>query len=414
MTADAVSFDDTRARRNAVILAIAQALYGAVTTAVVVTAGLVGSQLSPSPAWATLPMSMMIIGTALTTLPISLMMRRLGRRLGFVLCALAGGAGSLIGAYAIFQRSFGLFLAGCLLVGVYQASASYYRFAAADTASPAFRPKAISWVMTGGILAALIGTIMVMGTVDLFAPVTFAGTWAVMAGLSFLGAILLLAIDIPLTERHDAPSGRPLGEIARQPRYMVAATTGMLAYGIMVLVMTATPVAMLGCGFSVKDSSWVIQWHALAMFVPSFFTGSLISRFGAEKISAIGMALLVGSAVSGLLGIHFENFAVGLILLGLGWNFGFLGGTTMLTETYAPEEKNKAQGLNDLLVFVTTAITSLSAGKLLAWFGWTGVNIAVFPMVVLALVMIVWLARHPHQVGRQPGEGRGPVLGTGK
>lgn len=414
MTADAVIFDDTRARRNAVILAIAQALYGAVTTAVVVTAGLVGSQLSPSPAWATLPMSMMIIGTALTTLPISLMMRRLGRRLGFVLCALAGGAGSLIGAYAIFQRSFGLFLAGCLLVGVYQASASYYRFAAADTASPAFRPKAISWVMTGGILAALIGTIMVMGTVDLFAPVTFAGTWAVMAGLSFLGAILLLAIDIPLTERHDAPSGRPLGEIARQPRYMVAATTGMLAYGIMVLVMTATPVAMLGCGFSVKDSSWVIQWHALAMFVPSFFTGSLISRFGAEKISAIGMALLVGSAVSGLLGIHFENFAVGLILLGLGWNFGFLGGTTMLTETYAPEEKNKAQGLNDLLVFVTTAITSLSAGKLLAWFGWTGVNIAVFPMVVLALVMIVWLARHPHQVGRQPGEGRGPVLGTGK
>jgi MFS family permease len=213
--------------------------------------------------------------------------------------------------------------------------------------------------------------------------------------LSLVGAAILLFIDIPLTQKHDAPSGRPLGVIARQPRYIVAAMTAMLAFGIMVLVMTATPVAMLGCGFSVKDSSWVIQWHALAMFVPSFFTGSLIQRFGAEKVSAIGMLLLVGAAVSGLMGIHFENFAIGLILLGLGWNFGYIGGTSMLTETYEPEEKNKAQGLNDFLVFTTTAITSLMAGKLLAWFGWEGVNYAVFPMVVLALVMIVWLVRHP-------------------
>ncbi len=170
--------------------------------------------------------------------------------------------------------------------------------------------------------------------------------------------------------------------------------TAMLAYGIMVLVMTATPVAMLGCGFSVQDSSWVIQWHALAMFVPSFFTGSLITRFGAERISALGMLLLIGAAVSGLMGIRFENFAVGLILLGLGWNFGFIGGTTLLTTTYEPAERNKAQGLNDFLVFGTTALASLSAGKLLAVFGWNAVNYAVFPMVALALVMIVWLATH--------------------
>ncbi|WP_421694293.1 MFS transporter [Aestuariivirga sp.] len=402
MTVAAAGFDDVKARRNAIVLASAQSLYGAVTTAVVVTAGLVGSQLAPSASWATLPMSMMIVGTALTTFPISMMMRRVGRRTGFVLCALGGAAGALLGTYAIFQRSFGLFLIGCLMLGIYQASASYYRFAAADTASPVFRPKAISWVMTGGIVAALVGTLVVMATVDLFAPVTFAGTWAVMAVLALAGAAILTRVDIPLTQKHDAPSGRPLSVIARQPRYIVAALTAMLAYGIMVLVMTATPVAMLGCGFSVKDSSWVIQWHALAMFVPSFFTGSLIARYGAEKISAVGMALLIGSAVSGILGIHFENFAVGLILLGLGWNFGFLGGTTMLTETYHPEERNKAQGLNDLLVFVTTAITSLSAGKLLAGFGWAGVNYAVFPMVVLALVMIVWLARHPYSRGVQP------------
>lgn len=397
MTAEALTFDDTRARRNAMILAVAQAFYGAVTTAVVVTSGLVGSQLASSASWATLPMSMMIIGTALSTFPISLMMRRTGRRLGFVLCALAGAGGGLIGVMAIFQRSFGMFLLGCLLVGVYQASASYYRFAAADTASPAFRPKAISWVMTGGIIAALIGTVMVMETVDLFAPVTFAGTWAAMTVLGLLGAVVLLGIDIPKPGKEDSYTGRPLGVIARQPRYIVAAMTAMLAYGIMVLVMTATPVAMLGCGFSVKDSSWVIQWHALAMFVPSFFTGALITQFGAARISAIGMALLIGAAVSGLMGLHFENFAVGLILLGLGWNFGFLGGTTMLTETYESEEKNKAQGLNDLLVFGATAITSLSAGKLLAWFGWAGVNIAVFPMVILAFIMIVWLARHPDE-----------------
>jgi len=395
VTAEAIAFDDSKARRNAMILAGSQAIFGATSTALVVTAGLVGSQLAPSASWATLPMSLSIVGTALTTYPISMMMRRLGRRTGFVLCALAGAAGAAIGAYGIFQRSFTLFLIGCLVSGIYQASASYYRFAAADTASPAFRPKAISWVMTGGIVAALVGTFMVMATTNLFAPVTFAGTWVVMSALALAGAGMLLFIDIPLTQRHDAPSGRPLRVIAGQPRYIVAAMTAMLAFGIMVLVMTATPVAMLGCGFSVKDSSWVIQWHALAMFVPSFFTGTLIARFGAERISAIGMLLLVGAAVSGLLGIHFENFAIGLVLLGLGWNFGYIGGTTMLTETYEPEEKNKAQGLNDFLVFTTTAVTSLMAGNLLAWFGWAGVNYAVFPMVVLALVMIVWLVRHP-------------------
>lgn len=395
MTAEVATFDDAKARRNAMILAASQAIFGATSTALVVTSGLIGSTLAPSVAWATLPMALSIVGTALTTFPISLMMRRVGRRTGFVLCALAGAAGAFIGAYAIFVRSFELFLLGCLVSGIYQASASYYRFAAADTASPAFRPKAISWVMTGGIVAALVGTFMVMATTNLFAPVTFAGTWVAMAVLALVGAAILLFIDIPLTQKHDAPSGRPLGVIARQPRYIVAAMTAMLAFGIMVLVMTATPVAMLGCGFSVKDSSWVIQWHALAMFVPSFFTGSLITRFGAEKISAIGMLLLVGAAVSGLMGIHFENFAIGLILLGLGWNFGYIGGTTMLTETYEPEEKNKAQGLNDFLVFTTTAVTSLMAGKLLAWFGWEGVNFAVFPMVVLALVMIAWLVRHP-------------------
>ncbi len=393
----AAQFDDTKARRNAAILAVAQALFGAATTALVVTAGLVGTQLAPDASWATMPMSVTIIGTALTTFPISLIMRRIGRRAGFIICALVGMLGALTGTYAIFEKSFALFLVGAFMIGVYQASASYYRFAAADLASPAFRPKAISWVMTGGVVAALAGTVLVMGTVDLLAPVTFAGTWVAMAVIAAVAALILLALDIPMTEVKGAATGRPLAVIARQPRYMVAASTAMLSFGIMMLVMTATPVAMLGCGFSVQDSSWVIQWHALAMFVPSFFTGNLIARFGAERISAAGMFLLIGAAVSGLLGIHFENFAVGLILLGLGWNFGFIGGTTLLTTTYEPAERNKAQGLNDLLVFGTTAITSLSAGKLLASFGWDSVNYAVFPMTAVALAMIVWLLRHRTQ-----------------
>jgi MFS family permease len=389
------AIDDRLARRNAIVLAIAQALFGAATTALVVTSGLVGLQLAPDPEWATLPMSMMIIGTATTTFPISLLMKRVGRRAGFVVAALIGALGAILGVFALYGRSFPLFLAGCLLIGVYQASSSYYRFAAADQASAEFRPKAISWVMTGGVAAAIFGSLLVILTVDLMAPVTFAGTWAAMAVIATVAAVILMAVKIPIPTGEEIAAGRPLAEIATQPRFVVATSTAMISYGVMVLVMTATPVAMLGCNFTVTDSSWVIQWHALAMFVPSFFTGNLISRYGAERIAAIGLGLLALAGVSGLMGIGFENFAIGLILLGLGWNFGYIGGTTMLTSTYAPSERNKAQGLNDFLVFTTTAIASLSAGKLLAGYGWNAVNLAVFPMVLVAFSLVIWLVNRP-------------------
>ncbi len=392
MTA-AVLHDDMAARRNAMILAVAQALYGSAATVLVVTAGLVGAQLSSDPSWATLPVSAFVIGTALTTLPLSLLMRRIGRKAGFLLGSLAGSMGGLLGVYAIYEQSFAVFVAASLLLGIYQSSASYYRFAAADMASPAFRPKAISWVMTGGVVAALIGTGLVIVTVDLLAPVIFAGSWAAMAVIALLSSAVLLTLDIPpLVENPGAAAARPLLKIASQPRYIVAAATGMLSYGIMMLVMTATPIAMFACGFTVQDSSWVIQLHSLAMFVPSFFTGHLITKFGVERITTIGMLLLVGAAVAGLLGIHFANFAVGLVLLGLGWNFGFIGGITMLTGCYEPSERNKAQGLNDFLIFGTTALASLSAGKLLNTFDWNAVNYAVFPMAAVALAMIAWLA----------------------
>lgn len=391
------AFDDRKAKRNAMVLAVAQALYGAVTTALVVTAGLVGTQLAPSPFWSTMPMTMMIVGSASTTYPSSLLMRRIGRRAGFMLASFVGMLGGLTGATGIFLRNFELVLLGSFMVGVYQASSSYYRFAAADLASPAFRPKAISWVMTGGVIAALVGSVMVMKTVDLFAPVTFAGTWVAMACLAAVATGVLAFVDIPRLDPSITASGRPLSQIAAQPSFIVAAGVSMVSYGIMVLVMTATPVAMLGCGFTVQDSSWVIQWHALAMYVPSFFTGALITRFGAGKVASTGMALLIAAAFSGLAGIRFENFAVGLILLGLGWNFGFIGGTTLLTSTYEPLERNKAQGLNDFLVFGTTTLTSLSAGALMAGAGWTVVNWAVLPLAAIGLALILWLWRHPRK-----------------
>ena len=394
--------DDRRTKRNAVILAVAQALYGSAVTMLIVTAGLVGTQLSSDPSWATLPVSAFVIGTALTTLPVSLLMRRIGRKAGFMLGSFSGMTGGLLGVYAIYQKSFVIFLLAAFLVGIYQASASYYRFAAADMASPAFRPKAISWVMTGGVVAALIGSALVMTTVNLFAPVIFAGSWAAMAAIALLSSAVLLALDIPpVVEDKNAVAARPLAQIASQPRYIVAAATGMLSYGVMMLVMTATPVAMIACGFTVGDSSWVIQWHALAMFVPSFFTGHLITKFGTERIAATGMVLLIGAAVSGLLGINFGNFAVGLILLGLGWNFAFIGATTMLTGCYEPSERNKAQGLNDLLIFATTALASLSAGKLLHSFNWNAVNYAAFPMVAVALAMIGWLFTRQRAAAQQ-------------
>ena len=395
---DHATYDDTSARVNALILAVAQALYGATTTALVVTTGLIGTQLSPSPFWATMPQSMVIIGTAITTFPISLLMRRIGRRAGFMSAALVGVAGALVGLFAIYQRSFALFLLGCALIGIYQASSSYYRFAAADTASPSLRPKAISWVMTGGVVAALVGTLIVMGTVDLLAPVTFAGTWAAMALLALAGAGVLSFVNIPKTANASTNTGRPLLEIARQPTYVVASGVTMISFGVMMLVMTATPVAMLGCGFTVTDSSWVIQWHALAMFVPSFFTGHLIARFGVLKIITLGLLLLMTAGVAALLGINFANFAVGLILLGLGWNFGFIGGTTLLTTTYRPEERNKAQGFSDLLTFVTTAITSLSAGGLMATIGWDAVNYAVFPLTLVGVALVIYLRQRRPQL----------------
>lgn len=393
-TADiTIGFDDARARRNALVLAVGQALYGSATVIMFTTAGLIGVQIAPSKAWATLPISAFVIGTAATTIPAAMLMKKIGRRPGFMLGACAGTIGALIGLYAIFARDFPLFILATVLQGVYQAFAQHSRFAAADMASPSFRPKAISWVMTGGVAAGLIGTSLVMLTTNLLAPVTFAGCYAAMVVICALAIAAMSFVDIPRKEESAAVIGatRPLPEIVRQPRFIVAVIAATLSYGMMNLVMTAAPIAMIDCGFTTANAAWVIQWHVMAMYVPSFFTGQIILRFGAERVCATGLALLGCAATAGLLGISFGHFAVTLILLGLGWNFGFIGGTTLLTECYRPAEREKVQGLNDFAVFGTVAVASLTSGKLLDWFGWGAVNTAIFPMVAVALSLILWV-----------------------
>lgn len=385
------TIDDRLARRNAYLLAAAQALYGSSTVILISIAGLVGAMLAPDRSWATVPVSTFVIGTALSTIPASMLMRRIGRRPGFIVGALIGLAAAVIAVVAIFRRDFALFCFATMLNGTYQAFGQYYRFAAADTASDQFKAKAISWVLIGGVVSAILGPFIVMTTRDLLAPVTFAGAFAGSALLAIIAIGVLSLIEIPHIKpvRHSS-SGRPLSVILRQPRLIVAIVCGMMSYAMMNLVMTATPIAMVDCGFTINQAAWVIQWHVLAMFVPSFFTGHLINRFGVERIVAVGMFLLAGSGAVAIAGIEFGNFAVALVLLGLGWNFGFIGGTTMVTDHYMPEERNKVQAVNDFSVFTTVALASLSSGFLLETVGWEAVNLTLFPMIAIVLGFMLW------------------------
>jgi len=386
--------DDRLAKRNAVLLALAQALGGASASIVITTGSLVGyMMLDEDKALATVPVSAMVLGTAFGTIPAGIIMRRFGRRAGFMGSALVGVASGLLAAYAVLLNHFLLFSFACGLGGFAGAFVQQYRFAAADTASDAFKPKAISWVLAGGVLAGVVGPQTVIATKDMFAPILFAGTYFAQAGLALIAMCLLAFIKIPKPPRqsHKQAGGRPLGQIMKQPRFIVAAACGICSYALMSLVMTATPLAMIGCGLSETDAALGIQWHVLAMFGPSFFTGSLIARFGKERIVSIGLALLAGCAVVALMGLELAHFWTALILLGLGWNFGFIGATAMLTDTYRPEERNLVQAVNDFLVFGFVAAASFSSGALLNAFGWATVNILVFPFVVLCIGLLIWL-----------------------
>ncbi|OAN94153.1 MFS transporter [Sulfitobacter geojensis] len=397
--------DDTRAKRNVAVLVAAQAFLGSQITMIFVIGGLAGQQLSPNVCLATLPISMIVFGSMTTAPWLSPLMQKHGRRAGFLVGALGGLIGAIICAYALSISNFWVFLIGSYLTGIYMSSQGFFRFAATDTASEAFRPKAISYVMAGGLISAIIGPQLVSilssgadATVMRFFPVYLA---AMALNVIGMGLFFLLDIPKPPVPSVDAPKGRSRWELLTTPRIAVAVICGMVAYALMNLVMTSTPLAVVGCGFQVADASNIVTGHVLAMFAPSFFTGHLIVRFGVEKIMGLGMAILAVAGVVALNGVELGNFYIALILLGLGWNFGFIGATTMLASAHEPHERGRMQGLNDLLVFGGVTFASLASGGLMncsggdAATGWAAVNMAMIPFLALAGGSLIWLVMRP-------------------
>ena len=381
---------DTLARRNALVLACAQALGGASPSIVISLGGIVGSQLVANQAFATVPVSLMQLGLACGVIPAAFLMRRIGRRRGYVIGALIGAFGASVAATGVAERLFWLFCLGTFLCGLYGSYVQSYRFAAADTASEGFRPRAISWVMIGGLAAGVIGPQSVYWTRDLTPAAPFAASFLAQGALALIAISVVLALRAPPVRDEKPGGGRPLPEIMRQPKFIASVIAALVAYGLMSFVMTAAPLAMVGCGHSVGDAALGIQWHVLAMFAPSFFTGRLIARFGKEKVTAAGLLLTALAAIVGLSGLSVAHFWIALVLLGIGWNFGFIGATALVTDCYRPEERVKVQAANDFHVFGSVAIASFSSGGLLSAGGWTSVNWLVFPPVAIALALVAW------------------------
>ena len=394
--------DDSRARRNVVILVMAQAIMGAQMPMIFTIGGLAGQSLAANPCFATLPITMIVLGSMLTATPISAIMQKYGRKAGFFLGAGGGVLGSVIGAYGLYSGSFGIYILGSLFTGIYMSAQGFYRFAATDTASESFRPKAISYVMAGGLLAAIIGPQLVKVTSEALV-IPFLGTYLAVIAINVFGSLLFTFLDIPKPPKPaaDAPAGRTRRELLAEPKIAVAIIVAMVSYALMNLVMTSTPLAVVGCGFAQGDAANVVSSHVLAMYIPSFFTGHLINRFGVRKIMASGLVILAGAAVVALEGVELENFFGALILLGIGWNFGFIGATTMLAGAYKPEERGRVQGLNDLIVFGGVTLASFSSGGLMNCSGgspvdgWNAVNMAMAPMLMLAGGALIWLAFRP-------------------
>ena len=390
---------DRLAKRNAFVLATGQALAGANNAVIVITGGILGSMMAPDKSLATLPISLMVCGMAAGSLPVGVLARRFGRRVAYQIGAVVGTLAGLIGYTAIVNASFWLYLVATFCGGLYAASHMSYRFAAADTASAEFRPKAVAWVMAGGLFAAFIGPQLVIFTKDALPPYLFAASYLGQAVVAAIACALLSFVQVPTDAVRVLDGGRPLRAIAREPRFVVAATCGTASYALMNLMMTAAPLAMVDCGLSVSDATLGIQWHVLAMYAPSFVTGSLILRFGVTRIMAAGLVLLALSAVVGYSGITVWHFWIALILLGVGWNFTLVGATTMVTETHRAEERNKVQAFNDFCIFGTMAVGSFISGGMLAHFGWFLVNVVMFPVVAVAGGMLAWLAlRDRHRV----------------
>jgi MFS family permease len=393
--------EEAAVRRNAFVLAAASAFGGSIAPIAISLGGLTGAYLlGPDKSLATLPVSGFTVGVAAGAIPAALLMRRVGRRFGFMIGSGIGVIGGIVAGWSVLQGTFAGFVIGLAIAGFSGAFVQQYRFAAADAGSPAMRAKAISWVLVGGVAAAILGPQTVIFTRDLLAPIPYAGSFIAIAPLALVGLAIVTFLGgearaAPKFERKSG--GRPLAEIVRQPRFLVAVTCAIGSFSAMSLLMTAAPLAMVAHHHGQDNAALGIQWHVLAMFAPSFITGSLIARFGKDAVIAAGLALLAACALVALGGLALVNFWVALILLGIGWNFGFIGATAMLTETYRPEEQARVQGLNDFLVFGFVAIASLLSGQVFATVGWAPLNWMALPIIGICALALgaAFLAKQP-------------------
>lgn len=384
--------------RNLWLLTICQGLFLTNNVTFIAINGLVGLSLAPLGWMATLPVMAYVVGGALSTGLVAQTQRRFGRKASFQLGLLVGLASALLCCYAAYSRNFWLLVAATLVAGYYNANAQLYRFAAAELALPAFREKAVSLVMAGGLIGAVAGPNLAAGTRSL-TDVPFAGAYLALAGVALLAMALLAFIEFPAPPpKHASGGGRPLGVIMRQPVFIVAASAGALGYGVMNLLMAATPIAMQVCGLPFSDVAWVLEWHVIGMFAPGFFTGHLIKRYGTLPVMATGLALNIACVLIALSGVEFRQFLAALFLLGLGWNFLFTGATTLALTAYRPEEKDKAQGALNFCVFAVLALSSLASGVLVTTQGWTLLNLGSLLPLGLTGLALGWLAVSPRKL----------------
>ncbi len=385
--------EPSAARRNVLVLATCQALSMSGQSILLTVAALAGQMLAADKSLATLPLATQFTATMLSTIPASLLMGRIGRRAGFTLGQIFGIAGASLATFAVYAGNFPLLVAAAVLLGVHVAFWQYFRFAAAEATSEEMRSRAISYVLTGGLVAAFIGPQLARLTREALSPYTFAGSYAAIVALSFLTIALLQLVRIPVPAKPKLGGGRPMAEIARQPTFLVAVLAGMFGYASMTLVMTATPLAMVACGLPFSDAAFVIQWHLVGMFAPGFVTGHLIRRFGVLSVIIAGTLLVSLCMGVNIAGVELANFWLALLVLGIGWNFMFIGGTTLLTEAARPEERAKVQAINDFSVFSMVAVAGFSSGALQHAIGWQAVNAAVALPMLIAFAAAAWLLR---------------------
>jgi MFS family permease len=382
------------AMRNTLLLSLCQGLYLSAQSTQAALSSLVGALLAPDRMLATVPLSLIVLTNAVTTIPASFFMARFGRRTGFMLGALIGGTGGLLSTWALFQHNFVLFCIGNALMGCFQSVAQYYRFAAADAVGPEAKARAVSLVMAGGVAAAVLGPSIAAYAKDLLLPVPFAGAYVAISVLAALSILILsfVALPPPPVATGSARPGRGLAEIARQPAFIAALANIVLGYVTMNFVMTATPLAAVGCGYGTDDAIGIIRLHLVGMFAPGLFTGSLILRFGLLRIILAGAVAMFLALAIALSGTELVRFWVALSLLGLGWNFMYVGGTTLLTKAYRQEERAKVQAASEFSTFGAVALASFASGGVFAGFGWATVIYTVLPLMIIAVATTGWYA----------------------